>query len=779
MKLWGLAVVFVWPAAAQVSTGLDNLYQSNRWFEFRDAVLHAPEASPFYRGELALAFHDWPQAEKELQAAMRPGGDPMESFEAGMGLLRIYEITGRRKDGRSLLAKLEQSVQALGKSGDIEPEALRLFERYRAEWNAASDYPDQSLAARGPSRLLYSEIGNQLIVPLKIDGAAANYAIDTGSESCVISVAEAKRLGLTVHSAPVEIEDGLDPDMKAAGVAIAGDLIIGNFHFRNVLFLVEEGDEDISGILGLSVLLALDTVRWNSDGTFEFGFPSPPRDLAAANLCFGPMLLTQAALGAKNLLLGVDTGSYESMLFPRFARDFPDRMQPQIPLGERSAPDGTVAVSVSELRIGGVEIPFAPAPVYPQAPVDDASILHGWLGMDLLGRASSVTLDFGAMKVALDGIGVGESTAKSNECPLAPDFRCLPGFNCIVKAAGAEPCFIERVPAEPPPGNPVESEPGGSGTCYLSPGAHCDHAMACRVVFDSKQSCHIESEPASSPAPQPAATATAARAASKAPAPDVDLHDILARSIKYEALNFEPPRDYIFVEHEERKLLKENGEVKNLEREAREVMNLYDARFTRLISKDGRELAPEKARAEQARFDKAVAKRRREQASRADASKRADAERKRNAEQLACDREFLKIFEPHLAGVEGLNGRASWVVELTPAANVEPQCSGLKLAIKFKWKLWIDRADYRWARLQADNIAPVTWLKVLVRVPPDGLHATVDATRHNDGAWLESEFHWNINAKLLLAAGVRIDDRITYTDYRKFQAESRVLDNDQ
>src|SRR5215472_5795369 len=106
MKFWALALALASPAAAQVSTDLDALYQSNSWFEFRDAMLRAPEAAPFYRGELALGFHDWPQAEKDLRTAMQSSADPMRVVEAGMGLLRMYDITGRRRDGRELLAKL-------------------------------------------------------------------------------------------------------------------------------------------------------------------------------------------------------------------------------------------------------------------------------------------------------------------------------------------------------------------------------------------------------------------------------------------------------------------------------------------------------------------------------------------------------------------------------------------------------------------------------------------------------------------------------------------------
>ena len=495
MKFWAVALALAWPSAAQV-TNLDNLYQSNRWFEFRDAMLRAPQAPPFYRGELALGFNDWPQAEKDLQTAVKSSADPMQAFEAGIGLLRMYDITGRRKDTRALLAKLESILQTHRRTRILDSASLRDFESYRRISNAESEYPDQSVVSRGRSRLLYSEVENQLIIPLTINGKRANYSIDTGSDTGIISVAEAKRLGLKIHREPTNIDDELDPAMKGVGVAVADDLSIGNFHFRNVFFLVEKGDDDLSGLIGLSVLLPMETMRWSSDGSIEFGFPPEARNLAQSNVCLAdPTMLTRAELDGKDVMLGLDTGSFESMLFPRFSRDFADRMKKPIPLAGRAAPKGSQAVALAGLRIGGLQTSLARAPVYATEPVEEGVDLHGWLGMDLLGQARSVTLDFVAMKLTLDGIDRADaSTTARAECPLPPDFRCLPGFKCIVKAASDAPCFVERVPAAHSPGNAVESEPEAAGNCDLPAESNCDHGMQCRAVFDSNQSCHIESK---------------------------------------------------------------------------------------------------------------------------------------------------------------------------------------------------------------------------------------------------------------------------------------------
>jgi hypothetical protein len=516
----------------------------------------------------------------------------------------------------------------------------------------------------------------------------------------------------------------------------------------------------------------------------EFGFPPQPRISRESNLCLaGSLLWTLAGLDNTNLLLGVDTGSYESMLFPRFAREFADHMQSPVPLAGRDAPDGAVALALSGVRVGNLRIPLNPALVYAKEPIDDASDLHGWLGMDLLSQARSVTLDFAAMKLTLDGIdGAGAIINPAAECPLPPDFRCMPGFTCIVKAAHTEPCFVERMPVTAAPGNPVKSEPAASGNCYLSSESQCEHGMVCRAVFDSTQSCHIVQTSAPTPTPEKSGPAPAT---SKTPAAPTsvpaasDVRDIIQRSLKYESLDLAPPRDYIYIEDEEEKMLNANGSAKSVSQEAREVMHLYGAPVSRLIRKDGQELPPDKARAEQARFDKAVEKRSREQAQRTPEAqaKRQEAQRKANAEDLLCQDEFLKMFDPHLAGSETLNGRPAWIVELKPLPNTAPQCKDLKMLTKFNFKVWIDQSEYRWARFEGDNIAPVSWGKILVRVPIEGLHLIIQQTRHEDAAWLESEEHVKVNARLLLAAAFRIDVRTTYTNYRKFQADSRVIDD--
>ena len=142
---------------------------------------------------------------------------------------------------------------------------------------------------------------------------------------------------------------------------------------------------------------------------------------------------------------------------------------------------------------------------------------------------------------------------------------------------------------------------------------------------------------------------------------------------------------------------------------------------------------------------------------------------------MTCEKEFLDIYDARVTGTEDVNGRAAWIVELDPKPNPAPKCGYLKIMSRFRAKLWIDQQEYRGAKWEADNIAPVTWGAVLMRFPTGGLHVSFEERRHEDGVWLPLQEKYKVNLKALLFVNVRVDVRSNYYDYRKFQSDSRIL----
>ena len=268
--------------------------------------------------------------------------------------------------------------------------------------------------------------------------------------------------------------------------------------------------------------------------------------------------------------------------------------------------------------------------------------------------------------------------------------------------------------------------------------------------------------------------------------PPVDAAAVVRRSLEHESLELDPPTlpNYTYIIEDDEKKLDAKGGVKSANVETREVLNLYGAHFERLVRRNGQDLPPEKARAEQARFDKSVEKARqrleRFQAQQTPQKKAAleQAIQKAKANKAMCDEEFLKMFDVRVAASEELSGRGAWKVELHPHSDPHPAaaCGGdLKILSKFLIKLWIDREEYRWARFEAVNLAPVSIGKVLIRVPTGDLYFLYEQTRHEDGEWLTSRDRVKGYMKIMLAAPYRVDETETYSRYRKFQAESRIL----
>jgi len=266
--------------------------------------------------------------------------------------------------------------------------------------------------------------------------------------------------------------------------------------------------------------------------------------------------------------------------------------------------------------------------------------------------------------------------------------------------------------------------------------------------------------------------------AAQSPAPpagpaltDSELREIVKKSADEDTLNFEPSRNYVYVEDKETRLVNVQGKVTQSNSETHERMVLYGEPYERLIRKDGKPLSAKQERAEQEKLDRETNKRKQEPA--ATRRKRLETERQKS---LTCNAEFVDGFQFHLLGVESVGGRPAWKVEADPIPGGSPRCGGMKMAKRFRLTIWIDREENQWSRIEADNVEPVTMAAILVRAPAGAAHLTFDLTRRDDGAWLPARLEVRLDAKVMLMAKVRMEIVTSYGSYRKFQSESRMVE---
>jgi tetratricopeptide (TPR) repeat protein len=286
------------------------------------ALALAASSPQFYRGAVEAAFHQPPQAKKDLEAILRARPHDHDAYEARALLAGLYLRTGQYR---------EAAIQADALLAD-KPDAEDA-KNVQSVLRVLSQTPDQVVVQKKPSAVrMHIEDGN-LFLPVAINGAPADYALDTDAAVSLLSESEAKRLGLAVRDVQTKIE-GMSGAGIGARVAVADTFILGNIRLANVAFYVlpdkqppfDSLPSERQGIVGIPVILALQTLRWNPrNNTFECGFPSRGQDFRHSNLSYdGASPLTQVSIGSKGLEFSFDTGAQNTDLYPFFAQDFAD-----------------------------------------------------------------------------------------------------------------------------------------------------------------------------------------------------------------------------------------------------------------------------------------------------------------------------------------------------------------------------------------------------------------------------------------------------------------------
>jgi predicted aspartyl protease len=376
---------------------LKSLHHTGQLFELREAV-NKGGASTLYQGVVACAFNDLHQCEKELGAVIKSVPRSEETREASSTLASVYFRSGRYREA------LLQVDAMLAINPDDPVKGARPLVA------ALGELPNQVVLKRHPSRVLLQPWGEDLAIPVTINGRQATYAFDTGSFTVAVSFSEAKRLGLTIHDTDVS------PNVNGVSVrvALADQFTVGNFRFEHVAFVVFPDDQEPfsdmptgeRGIIGLPILLALQNFGWGSDGVFEFGFPGS-KNVSHANISFdGQYALAQVEFKNSKLTFALDTGGETTSLNPRFAETFREIVKE---LGKKDSKTvnvigsntqvDSIALPEVQLRIAGFPSVLRPAHILLSSP--GGACHYGTLGMDLMKQSKRTTIDFRSMTLTM------------------------------------------------------------------------------------------------------------------------------------------------------------------------------------------------------------------------------------------------------------------------------------------------------------------------------------------------------------------------------------------
>jgi hypothetical protein len=251
-----------------------------------------------------------------------------------------------------------------------------------------------------------------------------------------------------------------------------------------------------------------------------------------------------------------------------------------------------------------------------------------------------------------------------------------------------------------------------------------------------------------------------------------DAREIMRHAVELDRHNTEVARNYTFLQREEERQLDGSGGVKSRKIRTFDVTQVDGSPYRRLVARDDQPLPEAEQRAEMAKLQASNESRRKETPAQRD--KRIAEARKREQKRREPIQEMLDAFDFRLVGEEKRAGADTWVIDATPRPGYKPKTQSGAILSKLKARLWVEKSHYQWVRMEAETLDTISFGGIVVRLGKGG-RIFGEQIKINDEVWLPREWTIQASARILLVRGMKVEYHYTFSNYKKFSAESRVV----
>jgi hypothetical protein len=251
-----------------------------------------------------------------------------------------------------------------------------------------------------------------------------------------------------------------------------------------------------------------------------------------------------------------------------------------------------------------------------------------------------------------------------------------------------------------------------------------------------------------------------------------DPREIVRRSVEIDRKNLEIARNYTYLERQEVRELDGSGKVKSTEVQTSDVTLLEGSPYRRLVARNDQPLSPKEQKKEEDKLRRSIEERRKETAEEHE-RRIADWERRQQRQREPL-KELPDGFDFRLIGEEAFAADEVYVIDATPKPGYKPKLPSAAYFPKVKARFWIDKKDYRWARVEVETLDTISFAGFLVRLAK-GSRLTIEQAHVNQEVWLLKSVKLRGSARVALIKNLHEELIITFSDYKKFQVDSRVV----
>ncbi len=253
--------------------------------------------------------------------------------------------------------------------------------------------------------------------------------------------------------------------------------------------------------------------------------------------------------------------------------------------------------------------------------------------------------------------------------------------------------------------------------------------------------------------------------------PVEQIRKLLRRAEEKDIQNDRQQRDYTYIERQEEHHLDGHGAVKKTESRTLEVLEIYGEQVERLTAMDDKPLPVNEAKKEDEKIQKIIDKRRNE--SEEARRKRLAREEKEREDDRKFVLEVADALNFRLVGSEVVDGSDTWVLDGEPRPGYEAKSREAKVLSKVKGRIWIDKAEAQWVKLDITTLDTISFGLVLARIHK-GTRVQVELTRVNDEVWLPKRVEAHVDLRVALFKNFNEDVEEVYRDYKKFRTDTKI-----
>jgi hypothetical protein len=250
-----------------------------------------------------------------------------------------------------------------------------------------------------------------------------------------------------------------------------------------------------------------------------------------------------------------------------------------------------------------------------------------------------------------------------------------------------------------------------------------------------------------------------------------DAGEIMRRALAQDSQATAAALNYTYLEHQEVRTL-DGGKTKVRETNTYDVTLLEGSPYRRLVAHNDQPLSPKDQSKEEEKLRRSIEDRRHETPEQKQ-QRIADWHRKEEKQHEPLH-EIPDAFFLRLAPPESLDGHDVYVIDATPKTGYKPKSKNAFFLPKVKARFWIARQDYQCIRAEFETLDTISWGGFVARVGK-GTHLRIELTRVNDEVWLPKRILLTGTARILLVKGYTGEIDLTYSAFKRFTADSRVV----